>query len=89
LQLVELLRDSMTAVKGKVVVVTSAQLNGAVTKTLKKCGHNDQKQSIAAFKVSPSVCQSVNPSIHQRTSISYISFSGITPQTLFIVFILF
>jgi len=46
--LVELLRDALKCAKGQVLVVTSSQLNGAVTKTLKKC--TDAKHAIAAFK---------------------------------------
>jgi len=35
--LAALLRQALTATKGQVLVVTSAELNGAVTRTLKKC----------------------------------------------------
>jgi hypothetical protein len=48
--LVSLLRAAVGQMKGSVLVVTSAQLNGAVTRTLKKC--TDAKASIGAFKVS-------------------------------------
>ena len=47
--LVRLLVGAVGQMKGQVLMVTSAQLNGAVTRTLKKC--TDAKASIGAFKV--------------------------------------
>ncbi len=47
-QLVVHFREALACVKGQVLIVTSTELNGSVTKTLRKCG--DAKSAITAFK---------------------------------------
>jgi hypothetical protein len=46
--LVTLFREAVMCMKGQVLVITSTELNGPVTKTLRKC--TDAKSAITAFK---------------------------------------